>query len=109
MLDFERALAEAEGAVGVIPQEAARVIASACADLSLSPETLAREAKRSGSLAVPLVKALTQRVASVDARAAAFVHYGSTPPDVLGPPPILCFQPCRLYALPLLDHAASPQ
>ena len=36
MLDFERALAEAEGAVGVIPQEAARVIASACADLSLS-------------------------------------------------------------------------
>ena len=50
MLDFERALAEAEGAVGVIPQDAARVIASACADLSLSPESLACEAKRSGSL-----------------------------------------------------------
>ena len=32
MLDFERALAEAEGDAGVIPQEAARVIASVCAD-----------------------------------------------------------------------------
>ena len=52
MLDFERALAEAEGDAGVIPQEAARVIASACADLSLSPETLAREGKRSGSLEI---------------------------------------------------------
>ena len=43
MLDFERALAEAEGDAGVIPPEAARAIASACADLSLAPEALARE------------------------------------------------------------------
>ena len=63
MLDFERALAEAEGEAGIIPPEAARAIAAACADLSLAPEALAREGKRSGSLAVPLVKALTERVA----------------------------------------------
>ena len=39
--------------------------------------------KRSSSLAVPLVKALTERVARVAARAPAFVHYGSTSQDVL--------------------------
>ena len=107
MLDFERALAEAEGAVGVIPQEAARVIASACADLTLSPETLAREAKRSGSLAVPLVKALTERVASADGRAAAFVHYGSTSQDVLDTALILCLKPCLFDADGVLATAAS--
>ncbi|MGH6689441.1 MAG: lyase family protein [Gammaproteobacteria bacterium] len=98
MLDFERALAEAEGDAGVIPQEAARVIASACADVSLSPETLAREGKRSGSLAVPLVKALTERVARADARAAAFVHYGSTSQDVLDTALVLCLKPCLVDA-----------
>jgi len=107
MLDFECALAEAEGDAGVIPQEAARVIASACADLSLSPETLAREAKRSGSLAVPLVKALTERVASADARAAAFVHYGSTSQDVLDTALILCLKPCLFDADGVLATAVS--
>jgi 3-carboxy-cis,cis-muconate cycloisomerase len=107
MLDFERALAEAEGAVGVIPQEAARVIASACTDLSLSPETLAREAKRSGSLAVPLVKALTEQIARADARAAAFVHYGSTSQDVLDTALILCLKPCLFDADRVLATAVS--
>ena len=58
MLDFERALAGAEADAGVIPPEAARVIARACTDLNLSPEALAIEGKRSGSLAVPLVSAV---------------------------------------------------
>src|SRR5262245_18330109 len=63
MLDFERAMALAEGDVGVIPQESARVIAKTCTELSLSAEALAAESKRSGSLAVPLVKTLTEHVA----------------------------------------------
>jgi len=54
MLDFERALALAEGDIGVVPQDAARVIAKICTDLTLSAEALAVEGKRSGSLAVPL-------------------------------------------------------
>jgi 3-carboxy-cis,cis-muconate cycloisomerase len=98
MLDFERALAEAEGDAGVIPPEAARAIASACADLGLAPEALARAGKRSGSLAVPLVKALTERVARDDARAAAFVHYGSTSQDVLDTALVLCLKPCLAHA-----------
>ena len=94
MLDFEGALARAEADAGVIPGEAAQVIATACADLSPAPEALAREGQRSGSLAVPLVKALTERVARRDARAAAFVHYGSTSQDVLDTALILCLTPC---------------
>jgi hypothetical protein len=66
--------AGAEADAGVIPTQAVQIIATACTDLSPAPEALAREGKRSGSLAVPLVKALTEHVAREDARAAAFVH-----------------------------------
>jgi 3-carboxy-cis,cis-muconate cycloisomerase len=94
MLDFERALAAAEADAGVIPAEAARLIAAVCDDLRPSPETLARDGKKSGSLAVPLVKALTEKVARADPRAAAFVHYGSTSQDVLDTALVLCLVPC---------------
>ena len=83
MLDFERALAAAEADAGLVPRDAADLIGRACSELSLQPDALAGEAKRSGSLAVPLVKALTEHVARIDGRAAAFVHYGSTSQDVL--------------------------
>jgi 3-carboxy-cis,cis-muconate cycloisomerase len=107
MLDFERALALAEGDVGVVPQDAARVIARTCSDLSLSPEALAAEGKRSGSLAVPLVKALTEHVARADPRAAAFVHYGSTSQDVLDTALVLCLKPCLADADSVLAVAVS--
>jgi len=54
MLDFERALAEAEADAGVIPHEAARVIASACGDLSLSFGT--RHAPSSATTTISLRK-----------------------------------------------------
>jgi len=107
MLDFERALALAEGDVGVVPQDAALVIARACSDLSLPPETLAAEGKQSGSLAVPLVKALAEHVGRVDARAAAFVHYGSTSQDVLDTALVLCLKPCLADADRVLAGAVS--
>jgi len=107
MLEFERALAGAEAAAGVIPHDAAQVIAKACADLSPSPEVLVTESKRSGSLAVPLVKTLTEQVARVDARAAAFVHYGSTSQDVLDTALILGLKPCLADADGVLATAVS--
>jgi 3-carboxy-cis,cis-muconate cycloisomerase len=107
MLAFERALAAAEGEAGVIPQEAAQTIAKVCAELTLDPAALAAEAKKSGSLAVPLVKALTERVARVDARAAAFVHYGSTSQDVLDTALVLCLKPCLADADSVLATAVS--
>jgi len=94
MLDFERALAGAEADAGLVPRDAAQVIARVCAELTLSPDALAAEAKRSGSLAVPLVKTLTEHVARVDRRAAAFVHFGSTSQDVLDTALVLCLKPC---------------
>jgi 3-carboxy-cis,cis-muconate cycloisomerase len=107
MLDFERALAAAEADAGVIPPPAARVIATACADLHLDPDTLAREGKKSGSLAVPLVKALTEAVARIDARAAGFVHYGSTSQDVLDTALVLCLKPCLADADRVLATAVT--
>ena len=107
MLDFERALAGAEADAGVIPHDAAQVIAMACADLSPSPEVLAAEGKHSGSLAVPLAKMLTEQVARADARAAAFVHYGSTSQDVLDTALILCLKPCLADADGVLGTAVS--
>ena len=107
MLDFERALAGAEADAGLVPPEAAQVIARACADLSLSPDALAADSKRSGSLAVPLVKALTEHVARVDPRAAAFVHFGSTSQDVLDTALVLCLKPCLADADSVLAGSVS--
>jgi 3-carboxy-cis,cis-muconate cycloisomerase len=107
MLDFERALAGAEADAGIIPQDAARVIAGACSDLRPSPEALASDGKKSGSLAVPLVKILTEHVARADASAAAFVHYGSTSQDVLDTALVLCLKPCLADAERVLATAVS--
>src|SRR5262245_39152056 len=107
MLDFERALAAAEADAGVIPDSAARAIAAACPDVRLAPDALAAEAKKSGSLAVPLVKALTERVARVEPSAAAFVHYGSTSQDVLDTALVLCLKPCLADADRVLVAAVS--
>jgi 3-carboxy-cis,cis-muconate cycloisomerase len=105
MLDFEGALAAAEADAGVVPPDAARVIATACADLRLDPDRLAAEGKKSGSLAVPLVKALTEAVARADARAAAFVHHGSTSQDVLDTALVLGLKPCLADADQVLSTA----
>src|SRR5207245_9294574 len=74
---------------------------------SLQPEALASEGKRSGSLAVPLVRALIEHVARVDTGAAAFVHYGSTSQDVLDTALVLCLKPCLADADRVLATAVS--
>src|SRR6185295_314568 len=77
-----------------------------------SPDALASEGKKSGSLAVPLVKALTDHVGRSDAGAAAFVHYGSTSQDVLDTALVLCLKPCladadRVLAAAVRDLTAQ--
>ena len=83
MLDFEAALARAEAATGVIPASAAEPIAKACKADAFDLAALAEAATRSGNLAIPLVKALTARVAKSDAAAARYVHWGATSQDVI--------------------------
>jgi len=82
MLDFEAALAKAEARAGIIPSDAAELIAETCkVDLLDLPE-LARSTTLSANPAIPLVKQLTALVSSKDPKAAGFVHWGATSQDL---------------------------
>jgi 3-carboxy-cis,cis-muconate cycloisomerase len=83
MLDFEAALARAQAAQGLIPASAAPLIGAACRHERFDLDALVVDGARAGSLAIPLVKALTAAVAAVDAPAATWVHRGSTSQDVI--------------------------
>jgi len=94
MLAFECALAQSEAEAGVIPAGAAKVIEAACGSVRFSFAKLAADGKSAGALAIPVVKGLTEHVRAGDAKAASFVHYGSTSQDVLDTALVLCMQPC---------------
>jgi 3-carboxy-cis,cis-muconate cycloisomerase len=67
----------------VIPAHAVEAIAK-CAELSaLDLPALSAAAANAGNLAIPLVRQLTDRVASIDAESARYVHWGATSQDVL--------------------------
>lgn len=83
MLDFEAALARAEARTGVIPAEAAGPIAAQCDAAHYDLGALAEAAARAGNTAIPLVKALTAKVAAKDKTAAGFVHWGATSQDAM--------------------------
>jgi len=83
MLRFEAALARATGEAGLIPARHAATIERACDPALYDPAALAAAARRSLTLAVPVVKALTEQVRRLDAEAAAYVHWGATSQDVL--------------------------
>ena len=82
MLDVESALARVQGQLGVIPANAATAIAAAAHADQFDAASLGREARQSATPIVPLVAALRARVASVDADAASFVHWGVTSQDI---------------------------
>lgn len=83
MLRFEAALAQAQADEGVLPPSAASAIAAACDASLYDISALIVSARRAGSLAIPLVKALTESVAARDKEAASKVHWGSTSQDVI--------------------------
>ncbi len=82
MLDFESALARAEARTGVIPQPAAEAITAAARAEGFDAAALAAAGLRAGTLAIPLVHLLTERVRAVDAFAAGYIHWGATSQDV---------------------------
>ena len=83
MLDFEAALARAQAAEGVIPAAAAAPIAQACRAERFELAPIVAASSAAGTLAIPLVKRLTAEVATLDAAAAGYVHWGSTSQDVI--------------------------
>jgi 3-carboxy-cis,cis-muconate cycloisomerase len=80
MLDVEAGLARAQARVGVIPSSAADAITWACHGESYDVAALYAAAAEAGTLAIPLVKAIGERVG---AEVHAFVHWGATSQDVI--------------------------
>lgn len=80
-LAFERELARAQAAVGLIPDPVAKRIGRACEDIEIDPAELADEAAMAGTLAIPLVARL-RAVLEDNFEAAASVHRGATSQDL---------------------------
>ena len=99
MLDFEAALAQAQADEGLISQEIAHTITRHCDAAQFDVPAIIVAARRAGSMAIPLVKALTQRVAETDKEAATKVHWGSTSQDVIDTAAVLVTR----RALELID------
>ncbi len=83
MLRFEAALAHATASAGLVPKKHAAVIEKACDAKLYDPVPLAEAARRTATLTVPVVKALTAEVKKRSTDAAAYVHWGATSQDVL--------------------------
>lgn len=104
MLDFEAALARAEARVGVIPHTAAETITRVARAESFDAHQLAEQSLRAGTLSIPLVKALTDRVRAADPESAKFVHWGATSQDVADTAMVLLLQ--RAFTALAADHSS---
>ncbi|MPY90306.1 MAG: 3-carboxy-cis,cis-muconate cycloisomerase [Luteitalea sp.] len=102
MLRFEVALARAEARVGVIPVAAADRIADAAVVDAFDPAAIARVARASGTIAIPLVERLTARVRAANPDGATFVHWGATSQDVSDTALVLCL--VRARRILVADH-----
>jgi 3-carboxy-cis,cis-muconate cycloisomerase len=83
MLDFEAALARAEARLDIIPKSAAAPIAGQCRADLFDTTSLAQAAVKSGNLAIPMVKQLTDLVGKQDKEAMRYVHWGATSQDAI--------------------------
>ncbi len=99
MARFERALAQAQASIGVIPEAAAQAISRACSELGdpaatddsadtlaaggFDPAKLYPAARHAGTLVIPFLKALGEQVAAIDADAVRYLHHGATSQDVI--------------------------
>ncbi|KPF71620.1 hypothetical protein IP69_05455 [Bosea sp. AAP35] len=83
MLGFEAMLASALEAEGVAPKGMADVVARQCDPDLYDIAEIGRATTLAGNPAIPLVKALTARVAAVSPEQAKWVHYGATSQDVI--------------------------
>jgi 3-carboxy-cis,cis-muconate cycloisomerase len=87
MLEAESALAVAQARVGLIPPDAAQIIASSCEkdrDAGLfDPEDLGLKGRAQGNPVPPLVRVLTKAVSEVSGEAARYIHKGATSQDIV--------------------------
>lgn len=83
MLRVEAALASAQSSIGMVPASALPAIRAACDPDLYDMAELGRATALAGNPAIPLVKALTAKVAATDPRAARHVHRGATSQDII--------------------------
>jgi len=83
MAAFEGALAAAQADAGLIPRQVAETIARAADALAFDEPAMFAEALKGGTVAIPLVKALTSAVREISPDAAASVHFGATSQDAI--------------------------
>ncbi len=107
MLQFEAALAAAQARLDMIPNTAAAIIADQCKVEYFDIEAIKRDTAASSSAAIPLVNALTVRVAARDAEAALYVHWGSSSQDVMDSALMLQVRAALDVLLPRLENIAS--
>ena len=106
-LQFESALSRAQASLGLIPASAADAIARAAVVDGFDVEAIARAARVSASIAIPLVKALSARVAAGDEVAGRFVHWGATSQDAVDTVMSLLLD--RAKVILARDHACLSQ
>jgi 3-carboxy-cis,cis-muconate cycloisomerase len=82
MLEFEGALARAEGKLGIIPRAAASAIVATARAARLDGAAIAAESPLSGTPAVPFLRAFRESVRERNPAAAGFVHWGATSQDL---------------------------
>jgi 3-carboxy-cis,cis-muconate cycloisomerase len=107
LLQFETALARAQARLGMIPSAAAEAISRAAAVDHFDAGALARAARKSASVAIPLVSALTRRVREIDPPSSRFVHWGATSQDVIDTAMVLLI--VRAQTILARDHARLEQ
>jgi 3-carboxy-cis,cis-muconate cycloisomerase len=106
MLDVEAALADAEASVGAIPRSCVAPIQTAANAELYDHAAIAAEAADAGNVAIPLVRQLTERVGSIDADAARYVHWGATSQDVIDTGLVLQLRAAVPVVLGHLERAA---
>ncbi|MCB1478089.1 MAG: 3-carboxy-cis,cis-muconate cycloisomerase [Rhodobiaceae bacterium] len=104
MLRVEAALARAQGAIGVIPEEAADIIERTCAAWTPEPEDFAGGTARDGIVVPALVAGLRQAVGEPYA---SHVHFGATSQDIIDTAFVLCLRSALDVIGPRLDDLCA--
>ena len=104
MLRVEAALARAQGALGVIPEEAADIIERTCSAWAPEPEGFAGATARDGVPVPALVAGLREAVGEPHA---THVHYGATSQDIADTAFVLCLRSALDVIGPRLDDLCA--
>jgi 3-carboxy-cis,cis-muconate cycloisomerase len=91
MIRFEQALAKVQGALGIIPDEAAEIIVSALETCEIEPIALC-EGTRSAGIPVPALVASLRKIAGDDP--GSWLHWGATSQDVMDTALVLQAKSC---------------